>query len=816
MDFPLNQYGYIDHYLISGAAISEFECGFTDENQLRYEKKARKVIARHEEDIEFGTIKVGEMSRLLKPWEYYYSYGNWFVDRSDFYPLLKKVELDAVTILCSAKELDAGLTIWSYAAVDIWVNGEYIRGIEAPVYKPIQRKSVTVHLNEGRNLLYVRLQNLGVRDTRTLFGLQMEKEYREKLSVSLPDEEHISGFAEVERWLSGLRVEEKDGLASVLCSGSIAPRGARIVYDTQPIDFTEYEGRFITEDIAGKERIELNRDIPYFEVEVPILGQVLKRKMEQLLAHKTAVAETSGREENWNRVYKRLASVKQIPRMDHTSFSMYPILARYERSCLLPQDEAEIYKSLDQIESRMDCSDFVASGLLRLLKLYPVEEALGKRCREVFLNYRYWMDQEGSDGMCFWSENHSLLFFGCAYIAGQLYPDDLFSKSGMTGRELKELSGIRLYDWLKDALEIGFDEFNSGGYAAVTFAGLLNVIDFCEEELSEMASRAADALLKSVAVQCFHGVNISPMGRVYREVLYPMEQDIQALIQLIDPAAPDKFCEWISPLFHTRYRLPYDLSHDMKEELSLIYPQANALISLEKRKNYILTSVQSPRNDGIVRTWEPIKDQELGSTVGTFRYVKSLNECFHGTTQFEPGVYGYQQHMWYAALANDTLIFVNHPGTSCDAASMRPGYWFGNGIMPLLAQRKNILYCIYQIPEKHPISFTHLFWPGARMDEQAKEDGWIAGRKNDGYAAVWCSQELTEYDDQLSGCEYRANGRSMAYLCVCADRDEYAYLESFLKGCKALVPLYDQNRGVLYTSRETFHYVPRDQATQYV
>ena len=90
--------------------------------------------------------------------------------------------------------------------------------------------------------------------------------------------------------------------------------------------------------------------------------------------------------------------------------------------------------------------------------------------------------------------------------------------------------------------ETGFDEFNSGTYGAITFAALLNLVDFAEEELASQAAEVCDMLLRMTA-----------------------------------------------------------------------------------------------------------------------------RHCFHGTTQFEPGVYGYQQNLWYAALAQDLAVFSNHPGQSCEA-----------------------------------------------------------------------------------------------------------------------------------------------------
>lgn len=815
MGFRLNQYGFIEHYLVSGVSVRDFSCGIRDDNQLRYEQKVRKVIANHKKKLEAGAIKVGEDSRLGCPWEYCYSYGNWFVDRSDFYPLVKKIELDAATVLEAEEGMEITLDLWSYAAVDLWLNGAYIGGIDHPAYKPIQRKTLGMKLEKGKNQVYIRLQNLGVRDTRTLFGLQVVSGNQEKLRVSLPDWEHSAPLAEAGTWLSGLGIREAAGEKPVLTAKSPAPSGSRIIYDTRPEDFLEYQNRYRSQDIEGRTEVELDGEIPWLEVQVDVGRQTLGRKLEQQLAHKIRYAGCRDHEENERRAYERIASVMEIPRMDNSSFSIFPVLARYAVGRPDCNDEERLYRTLAQIESRMDCSDFLACGMLRFLKRYPVGEELSARCRQVFLNYRYWMDQEGADGMCFWSENHALLFFGCGYIAGELYPDEIFPRARMTGRQLMEVSAVRLHDWLESVLDHGFDEFNSGGYFAVTFAGLLNVIDFCGAELSEMARKAADRLIKATAVQTFHGVNISPMGRVYREVLYPAGQDIQALIQLLDETAPDGFCEWMAALATSSYRLPREYAADMRGTLSAVYPQANGRIHVEKCEDYILTSVESPRTDGAGRVWDNIREKE-DADPGSFLYAKSWNECFHGTTCFEPGVFGYQQHLWYAALDADTCVFVNHPGVSCDSASMRPGYWFGNGIMPALRQQANILYAIYRIPESHPIPFTHLYWPSARMDEEMERAGWKAGRKGDGYIAVWCSKELSPHDDQLCGCEFRAESRDCAYLCVCGSRKEYRSLEVFLDGCEALLPEYDESAGCLTTKKDSLCYIPRTNRTQYI
>lgn len=811
MKFSLNEYGYVTNYLVSGCLETPFACDIEDKNQLASEKKMRSIVAERQTVMPKIKVEAGEKSPTGGVWSYNYSYGNWFVDRSTFYPLLTKVEFCSATVLIAPRQMDVEAWLWSFAAVDIWVNDTYVGGIDTPVYKPINRKVLTLPLKEGENLIYIRLQNLGVRDTRSLFGLQIPGEEKKELSVTLPEVDAAEECVKAGEWLSGIRLCDKS-----LLFDSPAPAGSKLVYDKRPIDFEEYPNRFIKSEIAGKSHVDLE-DYVWVTVSVTVGVQTLSRAFvrQELLQPEY----TSSCEDNQKRIYERIGTVGQIPRGDGDSFSMYPVLARYYLGNVREEDEGLLLRSLDQIESRRDCSDFLSCAMVRFMKLYPMSDRVGERCRNVMLSYRYWMDEQGADGMCFWSENHSLMFFVSAYIAGDVYPDDVFVRSGKTGREIKEASRVRIYDWVTDVAERGFDEFHSGGYTPITFAAILNVVDFGDEELSGLAVKAADRLLKDLAVQTFKGVSIAPMGRVYGEVLYPFHQDIQCLINLINPEAPDKFSEWIIFLATSKYKLPLEIKELMDTPLSLCYEESNAKICVEKTEDYMLTSVESPRRDGISRAWQNISREDVRGTdvdTGSFQYVKSLNECFHGTTQFEPGVFGYQQHMWYAALDADTAVFVNHPGGSCESCSTRPGYWFGNGIMPALKQDKNKLYAIYQIPETHPIPFTHLYWPGCRFDGFVSEDSWIAGNKGDGFVAVWTSGNFEAYEDQLAGCEYRVNSRNAAYVCICGSKKEYGSLDAFLSECRKLKPEYDPEAGVVSTVEDSLVYQRFENLTQYI
>jgi hypothetical protein len=193
-----------------------------------------------------------------------------------------------------------------------------------------------------------------------------------------------------------------------------------------------------------------------------------------------------------------------------------------------------------------------------------------------------------------------------------------------------------------------------------------------------------------------------------------------------------------------------------------------------------------------------------------------LNERFHGTTCFEAGVYGYQQHMWYAALGPDTVVFVNHPGATFDGSSMRPGYWFGNGIMPAIKQLGQVIGSIYVIPDNYPIHFTHIHWANVRFEEMKEEDNWLIGKKGNGYIGIWCSDQKEPYNDQLFDVEYRVYSDTTAYLCICSSIEECDTLETFLLFCKQHQPKFNKETLTLTSENFSLQYIKANDHTQYI
>lgn len=807
-NMELNEEGFITNFLVSGPKETLVEDDTKDNNQLRYETYLRSVIVDAKESISQDGIKIGGMSELDMPWEYYYSHGNWFVDKSNFYPLLRKIEMFAATNLISNCTQKVSAIIWTYGAVEVWVNNVLQGEAKTPVYKPIVKKEMELTLEKGKNEVFIRFQNLGVRDTRNIFGIQL-LDHNNSVQVSLPDEEKAKRFYKLQEILDSC-ILSKDKLSFIRPHDGIMT----LRYDNKTDDYFKQSSRFEDFDITGEKEVQIKEGERYLSVIGTIDEFSLQRKLE--IAENTKPTYISYQEEDSKTfVYQEISKVGAMLRGSTDRFSMYNLLARRALGKVEENEEEEILNDLKHMENRRDCSDFILCAYLRYLQLYPISQTLEKRTKEVLLNYRYWMDQEGFDGMCFWSENHSLLFYLGAFMAGQRYPKDTFVRSGKIGEELAKEAYQKINEWLEDVLERGFEEFQSGGYTPITFSGLLNLVDFEKGELSKKATLVLNKMMEMLVVHTFKGCVISPQGRVYREVLFPCSQSTQVLIHMLDSTTPYYFSEWVSMLASSSYEFPAHLRTLINKEVDCEYSTGNALVKVYKTKDYIVTSVQSKREDENPNYWDNIifeKDADVSSTL----YCKSLNECFHGTTRFEPGVYGYQQHMCYVGVDNDTVVFVNHPGGTLDATSMRPGYWFGNGIMPAIKQEKEMFGVIYDISKDHPISFTHMYFPVNKFDQVVDDGLWKFARKGDGYVAVWSSSEMKPYNDQLFDCEFRINSRQVSYLFIAGSKEEYVEFNHFIKDCKARNPKFQKEMKTLCCDNFSMEFKACFNKTQFV
>lgn len=427
--------------------------------------------------------------------------------------------------------------------------------------------------------------------------------------------------------------------------------------------------------------------------------------------------------------------------------------------------------TLDSIDWRKDCSDFIMVPLLWLLADFAeiLPEDLRLRVQQSVLSYRYWVDEPGNDTMWFWSENHVLCFHTSQLLAGQLLPDSIFSASKRTGRQQAALAVERLNKWFDSVEAHGLAEWNSAAYYPIDFIGLLAVEKFAPEALAKRARYQLDLIFRMIALHTLAGVPAGSQGRAY-------DKELRAgpLTELA-PFAWVAFGKgWLNGgvaslpmLCASSYTPPADL-----EALAHIVPgrciEARYAQGLESGKLVVFKTEAS----------------QLSTVID------------HKT-----GTRGHQQHVLDIRLAGHPMarLWINNPGEDDPWGHQRPSYWAGNGILPRVAQHCDIALMIFD-SRKSRLPLTHAYLGRDGLDEIVLEKNWLFARSARGFAGLYNSHGLEMMETgAMTGREVRSNAPISGWVAVVGTGDQ-ADFAAFMDRLRATPIRFDAQNLSLHVS----------------
>jgi hypothetical protein len=501
-------------------------------------------------------------------------------------------------------------------------------------------------------------------------------------------------------------------------------------------------------------------------------------------------------------------------------------------------DWSRLDGTLKYIRGEYDCSDFRLVNVVRILyefgALIP-EDYLGKM-EEVLFNFRYWWDEPGENSMCYWSENHQILFASAEYLIGQRYPDTIFQNSGLSGRDHMEKARIRALDWLEMRWKYGFIEFYSSVYYQEDIAALINLIDFSgDEELVKKSQIILDMLFFDVAAQNIGTMFISASGRAYEgNRKGGPGANLSGLTDYYWGNGKEIGPGMLYGMMHSgRYSLPPVLAEIAKDSSPVIIKQSNGLdlselkaegyYGTENRSMMMQWGMEAFTNPEVVRNslahirncnmfsnefigefkvldftllkWmhlEPavvriIDPQTNGVAIqkGNTYTFKTKDYSIYTVQNHQTGDYGDQQHVFGMNVRNHFSIFHTHPALEKGVKKQSPDYWVGYGHFPHAAQDENVNLSIYNIPEKKGmmemelLDYTHAYFPGDQFDTTLVDGKYAFGKKGETYCALVGANNL-EYRDDVRD-DLIQNGKKTFWITEAGSKSEDGSFESFME-----------------------------------
>ncbi len=178
----------------------------------------------------------------------------------------------------------------------------------------------------------------------------------------------------------------------------------------------------------------------------------------------------------------------------------------------------QLESQLEYINKRYDCADFLGSMLLLIYKEFydQLTPAVAEKIEKTLLNFKFWSDMPEEESLCFFSENHTLLFTSMEILCGEMWQDKTFTNSGLSGRQHEERGLERFNCWADQKLKFGFFEWYSNNYWSEDIGPLFNLLSYSvNDEVKKMAKKLLDLMWFEILTHSADGRFMMASSRQY-------------------------------------------------------------------------------------------------------------------------------------------------------------------------------------------------------------------------------------------------------------------------------------------------------------
>jgi hypothetical protein len=684
-------------------------------------------------------------------------FGSPRVDLSGFWFRATRVECWASTTLDSPRDQVARFRFATCGGAFLEVDGARVAELTRYQRNFEEGTEVEVALKAGKNELRVWFADLCERDARYYFSLELIA--GEGLATALPCPVDGARAAAVEAMLEGMRFEKP-----FYGGGEVA-----VVFDRPaktPLDLhVEVRGDFMSTEetlhfhgavpegatrVAIADTAELPADFRHFDITLRDGGFVAARVLGVEICHLDRQPPATDRPDERARAV--LEHVAERGERD-----MVAVLARLALGRGGPETDRIVESCLPIVGDCHDCADFLLVPLLWSRMTWPhlIGDETRARMDDVILRFRYWMDEPGNDVMWYFSENHALLFHTACHLAGTLFPDATFRRSGRTGREQAETGRQRLLEWLNHFEVCEMAEWNSAPYFPIDLKGLCALYALSPDaEIRERSGAAIRRLLEIMALSSHHGMMTASQGRSYEHTLRPGRTlELSGIAYLAFGKGS------LGRRFHA---LP---------QLALCLMEHGLAIDAG------LAGIADHTGAGAYE-WR-YKQGENG--IASLYHFKSKDFALGTIAGYRWGEWGYQETVLHLRLGErpEAQIWINHPGEVIHSGYGRPSYWGGCGTVPRVHQYRSLAVLDVDAHPTQP-DFTHAWLPEAEMDEVVHDGDRVLVRSGEGLCLLVASGPLERVAaGPTAGCEIRLPGHRGRWIVRLSDLATEGSLAAF-------------------------------------
>ena len=575
------------------------------------------------------------------------------IEFSDFYHQPTTLETFFKFYIESDKAKTINLEIIITGGIKIWVNGK-----ENILYKPYTRnrgarKNIELYLEEGLNEVVVYFNDIAERDISYFCELINLDEEPLKCCIELDCDIKELGY--IEGILNSLYLDKdiyEDGTIYVNVNDEIIKEEileVRAFGKKRVINLVPGVSKYPIYEVNEK----CNSGYGFIKFSIK-LGEIVRSN--EILCTIYPIARFGKYLNNISKDIKKRKEEALKFIVDTNDASVQRAMAILE---LNGKYDERVYSAIkpmiDKVNKRDDCSDFQVPSLIMLYTRYKhlIPQNVLDEIKSMILNFRYCYDEVGDDVMCFYSENHIMAFAVSQYLAGNLFPNEIFVCSQRKGHTQKEYGRTRILAWIKKFLEMGLSEWNSNTYIPVNLISFIPLLDLTDDkEIIEYITKALDMLFEIIGKNIFEGFVSATHGRTY-------EKEIKS-----DKASEISFINWVafgSGFVNSSARGAGLLALSKYEPVNHVQENKlndNEFALMKSLQGHAPTQTYNYRTNGY----------SLGC---------ALNYC--------PGLRGgHDQLINICMKAKGSVVrfWVNHPGEKPFSGSGRPSYWAGCGINP--------------------------------------------------------------------------------------------------------------------------------------